>query len=467
MADGQSTIHIDGSAGGEPVRIRDHCLGQGGVDDVPFSPAVVDRLVELRPPLIRMFIQEFFRMMESPGVYHWQTVDRAVESIVATGATPLLALCMKPKCLFPKVDHSITTPTDWRAWEDFVEAAVRHFARDRGWEGIWYEVGNEPNIGERGGCPYLFEPQAYGEYYARTVRAVRRGDPSGKVGGPALAGPPFGAEGAPWPGQFAQRIVDEGLPLDFFSWHSYSQDAERLETSVRDAVAGLRALGEPFASAATVFGEWNITYNCNFQPGEYVQSAFLVDTVGRLLSTGLDYSCYYHVMDCPMYLEKWRDWFSAEGMECMRQQWYSQRRALHLLTQDGEASAAYVAFRMLYEMEGRNLAAGRLSRSIAYLATRRGDSIRLLVWSYHHEELVSDTVTVRIDGLPEPAFRERRYRLGGMDRLVEDVERLHRIREGRLTPVVERHHQGAPAFRTTLDVKPFSVHLIELEFAPE
>ena len=72
---------------------RRHALGQGGIDDVALSDAVVERLRPLRPKVIRLFVQEYYRTYPD----RFETLDRAVDSIVRAGATPLLSLCMKPK----------------------------------------------------------------------------------------------------------------------------------------------------------------------------------------------------------------------------------------------------------------------------------------------------------------------------------------------------------------------------------
>ena len=74
----------------------------------------------------------------------------------------------------------------WNASEDLVYHLVRHY-KDRGAGIRYWEVGNEPDIGEDGGCPYRFTPENYLPYYQHTVAAILRADPDAKVGGPAVA----------------------------------------------------------------------------------------------------------------------------------------------------------------------------------------------------------------------------------------------------------------------------------------
>ena len=59
----------------------------------------------LRPRLIRLFVQEYFQLLPARGHDHFETLDRSVDTILKTGAKPLMCLCMKPRVLFPAVDH--------------------------------------------------------------------------------------------------------------------------------------------------------------------------------------------------------------------------------------------------------------------------------------------------------------------------------------------------------------------------
>ena len=148
-------------------------LGQGGLSE---ESIWADRMVEiraLRPRLVRLFLQEYFDLLPAQGQYHFDTLDRSVDLILKTGATPLMTIAFKPRVLFPKVDQDIVEPNDWNAWEDLVYHLVRHY-KDRGAGIRYWEVGNEPDIGEDGGCPYRFTPENYLPYYQHTVAAILR-----------------------------------------------------------------------------------------------------------------------------------------------------------------------------------------------------------------------------------------------------------------------------------------------------
>jgi len=459
MAQTQSlAITLDCGGTGGALSTDCLCLGQGGFGGIPFSPPVVERIRALRPPLVRIFAQEYFRMMDAPGTYNWRIIDPVLESVKDTGATPLIALCMKPETLFPAVDQTVTTPSSWEEWGAFVTAFVRHCADDLDLRGAWYEVANEPDLGEGGGCPYLFTPEGYADYYARTAAAVRAGDASAKVGGPALSEFP---DKSPFPNPLAARVTKDGLPFDFFSWHIYNTDSGLIAGTVTSTITMLKNFGEPFASAATVLGEWNIVPVCNVQVGEYLQAAFAVDAMARLMDAGLDYAFYYHIMDADLPVREWNGWFSPEGIERMNWVWNSAYRGLHLLTQDGEPAAPYVALGMLREMEGERIPAPRPSPNVGVLASRRDNECRVLLWNYRFEEIRTENVTLAVTGLPAGGFAEERCVLGGN---LRDAECPRLVRRGERYKVHEAAHADGTEFRAELTLLPYSVHLLRLKW---
>ena len=170
------------------IDLTRYALGQGGLSEKPMIDAHIDQLARLQPRTIRLFVQEYFDLYPEPGRYHWDTLDHSIEAILATGARPLLCLCFKPRVLFPKIEQDVVHPTSYKEWEKLVFELVKHCNQRRRYGVEYWEVGNEPDIGKDGGCPYRFKPEDYVAYYTRTANAILRADPKARVGGPALAG---------------------------------------------------------------------------------------------------------------------------------------------------------------------------------------------------------------------------------------------------------------------------------------
>ena len=129
-------------------------LGQGGLSPDTMWESRVAEIRALRPKLIRFWIQEYFDVMPAPGVYRFEQIDRSIEMILRTGATPLVSINCKPKVLFPTIDERNLTPTSWPAWEELIYQLVKRYV-DRGQTGWYWEIGGESDQGEGGGCPYL------------------------------------------------------------------------------------------------------------------------------------------------------------------------------------------------------------------------------------------------------------------------------------------------------------------------
>ena len=158
LAQVEANPSIDAGAIREPMEIGRYALGQGGLSDRPIFDSHVDAIRSLHVKLIRLFVQEYFDLYPKRGVYHWDTLDKAVETIPETGAKPLMSICLKPRL-----------PTSYAEWEELIYQMVRHYnVQEKACIRYW-DVFNEPDIGEDGGCPSRFTAESYARYYAHTA----------------------------------------------------------------------------------------------------------------------------------------------------------------------------------------------------------------------------------------------------------------------------------------------------------
>ena len=70
-----------------------------------------------------------------------------------------MPLLQAASVLFPTVDQDRVEPDDYGEWERLISSLVKHY-RNRGAGIRYWEVANEPDIGESGGCPYRFKPES-------------------------------------------------------------------------------------------------------------------------------------------------------------------------------------------------------------------------------------------------------------------------------------------------------------------
>ncbi len=161
-------------------------------------------------------------------MYNYQYVDVLYDYILALGMKPFVELGFMPSAL-ASGDQTIfwwrgnvTPPHDYQKWADLIENLVAHFTERYGQEEVksWYfEVWNEPNL-----TPGFWTgtQEEYFKLYKYAAQAVKKVNADYKVGGPATAG-------ASWEPETIAFCVENNVPIDFISTHSYGVDVGFLD----------------------------------------------------------------------------------------------------------------------------------------------------------------------------------------------------------------------------------------------
>ncbi len=335
-----------------PMEMDHMALGQGGLSEEPMWDNRIAEIRALRPRVIRLFIQEYFDLLPERGKYHFDTLDRSVDTILQTGAEPLMCICFKPAVLFPQVNQDIVEPIDYEEWDKLIYNLVKHY-RERSPRVRYWEVGNEPDIGEDGGCPYRFQPDSYVNYYRHTVQAVLQANPDARVGGPALA-----SVHSPILPRLLEFCESEQVPLHFISWHIYSSDPLRVGKTIEFAKNLLH--NHPGLHPETFLNEWNIDLSTppadpRFQP------CYIAETIWRMKEAGLDYSCYYHIRDYHVSFERFARFMSPGGTAFMTQWWNRRPQWDGLFDYQNTIRPSYFLFKLLSRLTGDRL---RLESSV-------------------------------------------------------------------------------------------------------
>jgi hypothetical protein len=426
-----------------PLEMDHMALGQGGQSDQPMWDSRIAEVRALKPRLIRLFIQEYFDLLPAKGQYHFGALDRSVGTILKAGARPLMCICFKPRVLFPAVDQAVVEPNDYAAWDKLVLSLVRHFKQwgHRGW---YWEVANEPDIGESGGCPYLFEPDSYLRYYRHTAQAILRADAEAKVGGPALAN-----VRSPILPALLQAAEKQKLPLHFVSWHIYSSSPSAIRGTsqyVRDLLKKYPAL-----KPETVLDEWNMDLlnpplDARFQP------CYVAEVVYQMKEASLDYSCYYQIRDYHVSYDRFAPFMSPTGTAFMTRWWNRMPQFDGLFDYQDNVRPAYFAFKLLARLEGQRLALRSTRPAINGFATRDDRLLmeNVLLWNFSDKPA---HVTVSFDGLP----RNRRARHVVLEALASSSDENARLRPEPYFEVKAGAHQMQVQF------EPYALHYWSLE----
>jgi hypothetical protein len=405
-----------------PIDLTRYALAQGGLSEQPMISDRVDQIAQLHPQTIRLFLQEYFDIYPAHHQYHWETLDRAIEAVLATGAKPIMSLCFKPRVLYLQIDDKIVEPTDYAEWEELVGQLIKHCNQDRKFGIQYWEVGAEGDIGESGGAPYKFTPQNYLSYYQHTASAIRRADPHAKVGGPSLAS---------YRSPLADVLIDSAaqgqVPLDFVSWHFYTNDPRELWKSIDYMKAKLERYPQ-LSRVETILDEWNMSLenpilNPCFQP------AFVLEATLGFYQRGLSRSSYYHIRDYFVDGATFsRFIMSRPGVAFMTHWWNEMPQYDGLYDNQNRVRPAYYALKLLSLMKGERLAVTGTNSELKALAARAGQWTNVLVWNYPLEG-TAKPYEVAVQFTSEQKGNVRVVRLNAESPL----NNLEQIRNGELT----------------------------------
>jgi hypothetical protein len=417
-------IRVDAAAAQGPLELWRSSLGHGGINAVPLPDRVVEGVRRLGPRLIRIFIQEFFSVYPQQGRFDWSRLDPYMDALARAGAKVMAALTIKPKPLYPSVDQAVWRPSDVGEWQRVVGEMVRRYSVEQKIVTHW-EIGNEPDIGEDGGCPYLIrDPEAYGEYYAMTIEPILRAFPQAKVGGPAMAV----MHHEPLPG-FLKYCRRTGVRLDFVSWHLYHSDPGRHAFLVE--VADLlckELLGRRPEFFVT---EWNRRLGGSTEDAAFDarRAAAVAAAILDMRNAGLDGSFYYHIWDQMYFPSDFEPFFSSRGVTNMIRHWNETPHRLGLFGVNGEVRPQYFIYWMLRQMGEDRLAATCDDRDVRVVAGRSGSAVCALAVNYSLERGAHRAASVRFCNIAAGPKRLTVYRVDAQRRWCPESLELQPIEQ--------------------------------------
>lgn len=189
-----------------------------------------------------------------PKSYDFTQSDAMWRAIISAGCEPYFRL--------GDSWNNAKPPANSQERANWVKAAVevvRHY-RATDW-GVRYasqlryiEIWNEPDNQQFWSKPRT--PQEYFQLYAETARELKQTFPDLIIGAPGLT--PAGAlapQGNKWTRDFLDYMKQQNAPLDFLSWHMYSNDPNDWVTAAKFYRGELDARG--FTRTAQHVTEWN------------------------------------------------------------------------------------------------------------------------------------------------------------------------------------------------------------------
>jgi xylan 1,4-beta-xylosidase len=317
------------------------------------------------------------RTADGKLAYDWTNVDRVYDFLRELKMRPIVELGFMPEALASGEQTifwwkgNVTAPKSYDEWGDFIEALTRHLTERYGADEVrrWYfEVWNEPNLDG-------FWPAgeaAYFKLYEHAVRAVKRVDPTYRVGGPATAG-------GGWIKETLDYCEQHDVPIDFVATHTYGATEGFLDEQGKG-----RTMLDPNPAAVT---NWFSSVLDPIRASKRPNLPLLVTEWGPSYSprdpVHDSYFCAAYILQklrrLPEEVEAMSYWTFSDQFEEAGLPSTPFHGGFGLLTMQGLPKAAYFAYRFLNELGDTELACDD-----ANVWACRGDrGVQVLFWDYH------------------------------------------------------------------------------------
>ncbi len=328
---------------------------------------------------------------ERPEAYRFARTDTYVQAIVDTGAGIVYRLG-------ESIEHSrrkyhVAPPADPERWAAACLGIIRHYNegwadgarhRIRYWE-IWNEPENRPAM-------WTGSDDDYYRLYTTAAKAIKARFPDLRVGGPSVGAPGEVVDDrlrpTPFLEGFLKQCKDAGAPLDFFSWHTYTDDPWVYVRKARAIRQWLDASG--FARAETHLNEWNYLPGNDWTPmlarGQGAASERWYERMGGAEGAAFVACVLVLLQDCPV---------DAANL------YSGDSSPFGLFTRYGAPKKTFYAvkaFRMLLETPERVAAEGSEAGRLAVCAgaNKERSALTVLVSNLRSPEKRFDLVVARL-----------------------------------------------------------------------
>lgn len=288
----ESMFHYMGEAGIPFARLHDTGGAYGG-----------GRFVD-----IHNIFRDFDADPDDPASYDFAFTDWLLQAIDRQGTKPFFRLGETIENYHRIKAYYIYPPRDNLKWAKICEKIIAHY--NEGWADgfrlgieyweLWNEPDNFPDIADNSMWKGTFE--SYLELYRTAAPYLKRRFPDIKLGGYASCGfyalfenhtvktansssrTEYFIECFE---KFMKFVAENHLPLDFFSWHSYS-DAEKNVACEKYVHESLEKYG--FGETESILNEWNPGIH---RRGTLEDSAAVAEMLMRMQNTTVSMLMYY------------------------------------------------------------------------------------------------------------------------------------------------------------------------------
>lgn len=230
-----ANIVVDTAVSQGPITPIWQMLAQGGEEKFPFDK-IIPQITLLSPKYIRIdHVFDFYEVVIKENgqlTFNFQQLDKVVNQILKTGATPFFSLSYMPPAI-AQDGQILNPPQYWADWSGLIQRTIQHYSGQSEYNltDVAYEIWNEPDLFGNWKISGDKDYRLLYRYAVAGANQTKNTNPF-KIGGPATTAPYEN-----WVNNFLNYIAENHLRLDFYSWHRYAynpqtflEDVNRVDT---------------------------------------------------------------------------------------------------------------------------------------------------------------------------------------------------------------------------------------------
>jgi len=216
---------------------------------------------------IRAVFPDFDKDPNDPASYDFTLTDWYLKKIQDAGSRVFYRLGSKIEHAPKK--YGTCVPPDFKKWAVVCEHIIRHYnegwADGFKWDIRYWEIWNEPDLRKNNAsASWQGTEEQFFELYRTAATHLKKCFPKLKIGGPAVC-----YVAGTWPQRFlaAMTAKKKRVPMDFFSFHSYTPDPKTVESFIRTARRMLDEAG--YTETECILDEWNYVHGWTGEAYKY------------------------------------------------------------------------------------------------------------------------------------------------------------------------------------------------------
>lgn len=355
-------------------------LGQGGEEPKDMLAPILPLITDLSPQYIRLdHLFDYFDVYQGPNSFNFSRLDPVIDTIIKSGAKPFLSLSYTPARLSQN-GQVAGEPSDYSQWQALISATAKRYTLDKNIAGIYYEVGNEPDL--FGGWKYNRDPN-YLTFYTQTAQALETalGSADYKIGGPAITNYYHN-----WMKAMLNNAAKNRLRLDFISWHQYG-------TNVQTFVDNIESFNSLLSNYPQYLSMQKILTEVG--PNSEPDPAYAKPESGiHLISMSLQLAGYFHKL------------FPFEIVDGPTQK--ANNSGWGLISHPnfgGQPKPRYFAIKFLNLLRGNRLNTTGNGSWVTSFSSRNQNKIQTLLVNYDPQKTHVETVPIKYSGLVSGSYQ--------------------------------------------------------------